>query len=504
MADLKIDDLPALTASSRDDIYLAHHTVLEKFHSHGTRSLQYRLKQLKSFYWGVKDAEPALLEACRLDLGKSAYEAYLAEVGWVLNDILFMISKLAQFTKDEKAQHISLLNKPMRPFIRKDPLGVVLIIGAYNFPIQLSLGPLIGAISAGCTAVLKPSENAPNAARVVQHILERSLDQAAYRCVQGGITEATDLLNCKWDKIFYTGNATVGKIIATKAAETLTPITLELGGRNPAVVTKNANLRLAARRLLWAKVLNAGQICVSQNYVMVEKTVLPDYLKETELALKEFLPCGAKTSPDYGKIVNERQWQKLKDMLDGSNGEVVLGGNAEKATLFFEPTVVLVKDANDTLLREESFGPLIPILAYSNIEEAIRTVNTVHNTPLGLYTFGSKQETDQILSQTRSGGVSLNDGFFHAAIPTLEFGGVGDSGQGTYRGRASFDCFTHRRAVTRTPGWIESLLDIRYPPFTDGKLKRLKFLQDGKPNFDREGRPKGAAWVLWMLGHRSA
>ena len=222
---LKMDDLPAFTNTPVESIPAIHERIASKFHSHTTRPLEYRQKQLRSLYWGLKDEEPALLEALKLDLGKSAYEAYLAEVGWVLNDVLFMSKNLERFMRDEKPEDIDLANMALRPKIRKDPLGAVLIIGAFNFPLQLSLGPLIGAIAAGCTAVLKPSENAPNAARIMQHIIQTSLDPDAYQVVQGGIPETSALMDQKWDKIFYTGSANVGTIIAKKAAETLTPVT---------------------------------------------------------------------------------------------------------------------------------------------------------------------------------------------------------------------------------------------------------------------------------------
>ncbi|KJX94385.1 aldehyde dehydrogenase like protein [Zymoseptoria brevis] len=504
MIHLTMNDLPAFTFTPVDNITGVHQRVVDKFHTHQTRTLEYRLKQLRQLYWGLKDEEPALLEACKLDLGKSAYESYLTEVGWVLNDILFMCKNLERFMKDEKAEDTSWTNMPMGPKIRKDPLGAVLIIGAYNFPIQLSLGPLVGAISAGCTAVLKPSESATNAARVMQHIIEQSLDPEAYQVVQGAIPETTALLACKWDKIFYTGNATVGTIVAKKAAETLTPVTLELGGRNPAIVTKNADPRLAARRLLWAKLVNVGQVCVSQNYIIVDKDILPEFLRQLELALKEFQPKGAEYDDSYGKVINERQWKRLKSMLDSTNGKILFGGNTNESTLFFEPTVVQVNSVDDPLLADESFGPLIPILPVNDLDEAIRTANKVHATPLGLYPFGSKAETDKILSQTRSGGASINDAFFHASIPTLAFGGVGDSGTGAYRGRASFECFSHRRSITKTPAWLEGMLDIRYPPYTDAKLKKFKKMNEMKPDFDRNGNStSGLIWWVLGLGSKS-
>lgn len=497
---LQMADVPPFTNTSVDAIPAIHQRVVNKFNSHTTRPVAYRLKQLRSLYWALKDNEPALLEACKLDLNKSAYESYLTEVGWVANDILFMSKNLEKWAKDEKPEDIDLVNSLVSPRIRKDPLGAVLVIGAFNFPIQLSLGPLVGAIAAGCTAVLKPSENAPNAARIMQHVVEQALDPEAYQVVQGAVPETTALLERKWDKIFYTGGGTVGRIIAKKAAETLTPVTLELGGRNPAIITKKADLRLAARRLVWAKLLNAGQVCVSQNYIMVDKDVLPAFVEQLKKAFKEFQPKGARAAEDYGIVINERSWLRLKAMLDNTKGKILIGGNTDKATLFFEPTVVEVSSAEDSLLKDESFGPLIPILAVNDLDEAIRTANAIDPTPLGLYPFGSKAETEKVLSQTRSGGVSINDGFFHASIPTLAFGGVGESGTGAYRGKASFETFTHRRSVTTTPGWMEMLLDVRYPPFTNAKMRQFKLMSDGKPNFDRNGNTKSFFWYALGLG----
>lgn len=331
----------------------------------------------------------------------------------------------------------------------------------YNFPIQLTIGPLIGAIAAGCTAVLKPSESAPAAAIAVQKIVEDSLDPSAFVVVQGAVPESTALLEEKWDKIFYTGGAAVGKIVAKKAAETLTPVTLELGGKNPAIVTKNADPKLAARRLLWGKTVNAGQVCVSQNYTLIDEEILPTFLVELKKAFQEFFPNGARDSPDYGRVVNIKQFQRLKKMLDGTSGRILMGGTMDESDRFIEPTVVQVSSESDSLVAEESFGPLIPILPFKDLESAIRTANEVSGTPLGLYPFGSKKETTRILNETRSGGATVNDGFFHASIPMLPFGGVGESGQGSYRGRASFDCFSHRRTIVTTPGWMEGLLAIR-------------------------------------------
>jgi beta-apo-4'-carotenal oxygenase len=497
-------DLPTFEHTSIDGIAATCATVRGSFLSHKTRPLEFRIQQLRRLYWAFKDNEPLVTEACRRDLGKSQFETYLVETSWCMNDIIFMTKNLARFAKDEKPDDIPFTNKFVGPRIRKEPLGTALIIGAYNFPFQLTIGPLIGAISAGCTAIVKPSESAPHAAAVIQKIIAESLDPTCYACVQGAIPETTALLDQKWDKIFYTGAEGVAKIIAKKAAETLTPLTLELGGRNPAIITKHADPKLAARRLLWAKTLNAGQVCVSQNCTFIDREILPVFVQELKNQLKEFYPEGARKSPDYGRIVNQKQFARLKKMLDASNGKIVIGGTMDESDLFIEPTVVQVDSIHDSMVTDESFGPLLPILAVANLDEAIKLANETHDTPLGTYAFGNKQELNQVLNQTRSGGASLNDGFFHASIPTLAFGGVGTSGQGAYRGKASFDVFTHRRSVTTTPAWLESLMDVRYPPYTLSKQKKFKGMNEMKPNFDRQGRTIGwAGWFLGLLGLKS-
>lgn len=311
--------------------------------------------------------------------------------------------------------------------------------------------------------------------------------------------ETTALLDMKWDKIFYTGGVNVGKIIAKKAAETLTPVVLELGGRNPAIVTKHADPRLAARRCLWTKLLNAGQICISQNYIMVDREILDRFTSELVAAMAEFYPNGFQGSDGYGHIINERQFDRLQSMLDSTKGKIIMGGKSDRSTLHFDPTAVLVDSADDPLIKDESFGPLIPILPVDNLDEAIRTANSVHATPLAVYTFGSDVENQRVLRETRSGGATLNDAMFHGSIPTLAFGGVGDSGQGAWHGQASFDAFTHRRSVTQTPNWMERFLDVRYPPYTASKMKQLQMMQSMKPDFDRDGNVK-TSWVWWIMG----
>lgn len=481
--------IPELQYTAIDHIPPIVQRLRNTFYTQKTKPVEFRLHQLRKLYWAIKDHEAELLEANKVDLGKGAFEASLCEIDWVTNDIIFVSKNLEKWVKDEKPADIPFGNSLMNPRIRKDPLGCVLVIGTYNFPVNLTIGPLVGAIAGGNTAVLKPSENAPKVAVVLQQIVEKCLDPECFAVVQGGVPETTKLLEQKWDKIFYTGGPNVGTIIAKKAAETLTPVTLELGGRNPAIITKNADLRLAARRLLWTKTINAGQVCISHNYTMVDRDVLPGFVAEMQRSIKEFFPNGIKSSPDFGRIVNNRHWTRLKQLLDDSKGKILFGGSTDEAERFIELTLIQVDDFHDRLIMEESFGPLLPILAVDNLDEAIKIANEVDETPLAIYPFGNRKETDRLLRELRSGGASVNDGLAHGSMPTLAFGGVGGSGQGSYRGRASFDCFSHHRSITSTPGWMERLLEIRYPPY-EGKLAKMRSMASGEPNFGRDCKVK--------------
>ncbi|MCJ1324691.1 hypothetical protein MMC10_001353 [Thelotrema lepadinum] len=481
--------IPSFESTSVETIQPLVNGLRAAFNTQVTKPIEFRLTQLRKLFWGISDNEAALAEALKLDLGKSAFETFLTETGWVKSDILYVCKHLPKWMKDGKVSDIPLTLWPMSPRVKKEPLGTVLIIGAYNYPVQLTIGPLIGAIAAGNTAILKPSEQAPNVAMVLGKIMS-VLEPSCYSCVQGGIPESTTLLDQKWDKIFYTGGANVGRIIAKKAAETLTPITLELGGRNPAIVTKNSDIRLTARRLLWGKAINAGQSCISQNYTLVDRTVLPQLVTELSTCLAQFFPDGQASTPDYGRIATTRGWQRLKSLLDSTSGKILLGGKMDEKSRFMELTVVEVSSPTDPLIAEEHFGPILPLLPVPDLDAAIRIANEVDPTPLAAYPFGNKSEVETILARVRSGGATVNDTLYHAGQPVLPFGGVGESGQGAYRGKASFECFSHQRTITTTPAWLEMLLGGRYPPYTGKKLEQMKGMLNTKPNFDREGRVK--------------
>ncbi|KAK3331915.1 Aldehyde/histidinol dehydrogenase [Cercophora scortea] len=488
-----LDIIPALASNARGT-----------FRTHKTKSLEWRLVQLRKLYWAVEDFKPQLLHALAQDLHKSDYESLLSELDWVQKDCLFMIDNLAAFAKDEKlgAPHVPITFSMMNFRIRKEPLGTVLIIGPYNYPIQLVLAPLVGAIGAGCTAVIKPSELTPASAMVLKELIETRLDNNAYVVVNGAIPETNALMNEKWDKIFFTGSAGVGTIIAKKAAETLTPVCLELGGKNPAFITKNANLALAAKRLLWGKTQNSGQVCMSQNYILIDSAVVKTFIEFLKAAEKEMFPNGAKASPDLARIVNQRHFHRIKKMLDETKGEIVMGGQMDESELFIEPTAVLVNSTDDSMMVEESFGPIFCIYPVHSLDQALNIASSVHRTPLSLFSFGSKAENNRVLNEMTSGGATINDSYFHGSVNSVPFGGVGDSGSGAYRGKASFDCFTHLRTVAETPSWAERFLSVRYMPYNIKDLKFLQKMTAVKPNFDRRGAiVKGFGyWAALVFG----
>ncbi|KAI0009820.1 aldehyde dehydrogenase [Xylariaceae sp. FL0662B] len=488
-----IDSIPKIAATAR-----------ESYRSYKTKDVEWRLVQLRKLYWAFSDYSEKFKAALKQDLRKPPEDAVLSEINHSIQDLNLSLKKLKTWVKDGKDLDYPLMFAPLKPRIKKEPLGTVLIIGTYNFPMMLTLTPLIGAIAAGCTAVVKPSENAPATAMVIKEMVEKYLDPSSFLVVNGSIPETTALLDEKWDKIFYTGSPAVAKIISKKAAETLTPVTLELGGRNPAFVSKSSDLALAARRLMWGKTINAGQVCLSHNYVVVDRDVVQDFIKHLNAVNKTFFPNGPKASPEYARIINERQFDRIKNMLDTTNGKIVMGGETDKSDLYIAPTVVLVDSLDDPMVTEESFGPIWSIVPYDNLDDAIRIVNKVDPTPLSLMTFGSKAENERILTQVTSGGASINDSFMHGSVATFPFGGVGGSGTGSYHGRASFDCFTHQRTVTETPGWMDKLLRVRYLPYSAPDFNRFLWMNRVKPDFDRDGKllagPRYWLWLVFGLG----
>ncbi|KAF8461896.1 Aldehyde/histidinol dehydrogenase [Kalaharituber pfeilii] len=467
------------------------------FYEQTTLPIEWRKMQLRKLYWGIKDNETKIKEALQSDLRKSALETYTGEIAIALSDLLYVLEHLDEWAKDETMGREFIIGFS-KPRVRKEPLGVVLIIGAFNYPVQLTLCPLIGAIAAGNTALIKPSENSPASALVITQIIEKYLDNNCFRVVHGAIDETAAILNQRFDKILFTGSGFVGRIVAQAAAKHLTPCILELGGINPAIVTKNADVELAAKRIAWARMYNAGQVCAAPGYVMVHPDVEEQLITGIANAWKEFFPNGAKNSPDFPRMNNARGFQRVKKMLADTQGRILVGGDTDETDNFIEPTLVKVDSPADAVLREESFGPVLALVTHENLDEAIATIRTICATPLALYIFtNDKQEQEKILRGTRSGSSVINDCLIHVGIKSLPFGGVGESGYGAYRGKQSFEAFVHKRGIVSQKSWMEKILTNRYPPYSAKKLQRIQS-NARKPNFGRDGEV-ATSWLALIL-----
>ncbi|OAA33832.1 aldehyde dehydrogenase 3B1 [Moelleriella libera RCEF 2490] len=493
--------IPDFAPTALDDITAKVGLVRRTYRTNKTKDIRFRQQQIRRLYWGVVDNAALIEEGLQRDMGKSRFEAHLTEMDWVKNEAINVANKLDRWARDESVADLPLTFLPMHPRIRNEPLGTVLIIGAFNYPYQLNLTPLIGAIAAGNCVVLKPSELAPHSAMVIKKIMDEYLDPDCYVCVNGALDQTKHVLEHKFDKIMFTGGKKTGAIIATKAASTLTPVLLELGGQNPAFVTRHGNVKLAARRLLWQKCLNAGQICLSHNYVLIDRRLVDEFIGEINKQYRIFMPGGARDS-DMSRIVNRGHFDRLMKMLTSSRGKVVMGGASDAEKLWIEPTAVLVDSIDDSMMAEETFGPIWSIMPFDTLDEAIDLANRVDPTPLALFTFGSDEENKKVLDNVTSGGATINDGFFHAAINHTPFGGVGSSGQGNYHGYYSFKAFSHQRVITQVPSWAEMVLRVRYMPYSYSELGRFRILNGYKPNFDRSGNVNSGLgyWLSFVFG----
>jgi len=376
-------------------------------------------------------------------------------------------------------------------------MGMVLIIGPWNFPWSLNLIPLIGAIAAGNTCILKPSEISPYTSAVLERLIDISgIDPECYSVVQGGVPEATELLKHQFDKIFFTGNGKVAKVVMKAAAEFLTPVVLELGGKNPTIIAPSANISLAAKRIAWAKTMNCGQCCTAPNYLMIPHTHEAAFIAEFSKVLQNFYPEGIAKSKDYSRIVNAHHFKRLHDILKTTSGEIKLGGEIiDPVDLLMEPTLISLgpvtegKWRSDSTMQQEIFGPLLPYITYETLDQAIAVAQQMSDTSLGAFVFADdKAEQDAVLEATRSGGFCINEAFKNTLISAMPFGGVGQSGMGQYRGRYTVDCFLHKRPVVGNKGrWVEWLLGFRYPPFIGRDYKMVGSITP-KPNFNRPAK----------------
>ena len=427
------------------------------FRSGATLDVRTRKANLVAFEKAVLKWEKPLCEALWKDLHKSYEESYIAEVSILLGEIRTHIRNIGKWTRPQRRPTPMKLF-PSRSKIISEPLGTALIISPWNYPVQLLLTPLVGVISSGCTAVLKPSPYVPEVSDVIEKMIRDTFPEEYVAVVQGDRDVNTALLEQRWDMIFFTGSPSFGRAVMAAAAKNLTPVVLELGGKSPCIIDKDADIEVAAKRVAWGKSLNAGQTCIAPDYLMLHKNIKDKFLSELEKAFRELLGDDPQKSEHFVRIVNDAAFERLKGYL--ADGEVVFGGKIDKSERYFSPTVLDHVSPDSPVMQEEIFGPIFPVQTFSSLDEVIRFVS-MREKPLALYYFGS--QGDKVLKHTTSGGSCINDVIMHIANENVPFGGVGMSGMGSYHHKRTFDVFTHYRSVISTPTWID--LPFRYMPY---------------------------------------
>ncbi|MDM0455638.1 aldehyde dehydrogenase [Clostridium perfringens] len=442
----------------------------EYFSTGETKDINFRIEKLKKLRDVLKSEEEKVFEALKKDLMKSSFESYVTEVAIVYDEINMHIKNIKKWSKKRRVK-TPLVQFPAKSFIQLEPYGVVLIIGPFNYPFMLTMDPLIGAIAAGNTAVIKPSESAPETSKILKEMLEKVFDEKYVLHVnpERGKEVVEELLKEKFDYIFFTGSATVGKIVMKAASQYLTPVTLELGGKSPCIIDKDCKVELAARRIVWGKLMNSGQTCVAPDYLYVHKDIEEEFIKKLEEEIKNQFGDNPLESKDYSKMVNEREFNRVLSYIDKE--KLVFGGNYNRKTFQIEPTILKNITWDDPVMEREIFGPIFPILTFENLDEVIRVVNS-KDKPLALYYFSEdKNKIEKVLNSTSSGGVTINDTLVHVSSSYLPFGGVGNSGMGEYHGKYSFDLFSNKKGVMNRKTFLD--LKIRYAPFQN-KLTIVK------------------------------
>ncbi len=437
------------------------------FATGATRTLEFRLAQLKKLQRALQENEPLLEAAMYQDFRKAPMEVYMCETGMVLEEIRCHLRHLRGWMR-ERAVPTPIAQFPARSFVSPEPYGVALIIAPWNYPIQLCLSPLAGAISGGNCAVLKPSAYAPATSAALAKIIARTFAPQYIAVVEGGRAENSTLLEQKFDTIFFTGSVAVGKVVMEAAARHLTPVTLELGGKSPVIVDETADLKLAARRIAFGKVLNAGQTCVEPDYLFIHRRVKAAFVQEYRHALQEFFPGGSMA--EMPVIVSEKHFARVMRLLEGQRA--VVGGTFDAATRFVAPTLLDDVRPDSPIMQEEIFGPILPMLEYDALDEVISFIRG-REKPLALYLFTKDQQTERRILDTCSfGGGCINDTIIHLATTHMPFGGVGASGMGSYHGKKSFETFTHMRSIVKKSMLLD--LPMRYHPYSDGKLRIVR------------------------------
>ena len=431
----------------------------EFFCSGATLDREFREMQLGRLLKALKEWQKPLCEALWHDLHKSKEEAFLTELSIVEGEIKNHLKHLKRWMRRE-SHPTPLKMTPSRSYTISQPLGCSLIVSPWNYPVQLLLNPLVGAISAGCTAILKPSPYVPQVSEVIEQMIEATFDEKYIAVVQGNREVNSALLEHRFDIIFFTGSPSLGKRVMEAAAKHLTPVILELGGKSPCIVDKGANIPLTAQRLAWGKTLNAGQTCIAPDYLLIHSSLQEEFIREFSAALERLHGKDPQLSRHFVRIVNDKSFERVSSYL--ADGEVVLGGKTDSGERYIAPTLLRNVSPSSPVMQEEIFGPILPMLTFERREEVINFINE-REKPLALYYFGDEEKGWKILRRTQSGGACINDTIMHIANENIPFGGVGNSGMGSYHGRLSFDAFSHRRAVVCTPTWID--LPFRYMPY---------------------------------------
>ena len=434
-------------------------------------NVDFRVSQLKKLKSLIEQHETEIMNALQEDLGKSHFEGYATEIGLVQNGITQAISHTHRWAKPKRVP-TPLFHVIGSSQIYSDPYGVTMIIAPWNYPFQLAIAPLTGAIAAGNTCIIKPSEVAPATSKILAKLINQNFEPGYLYVLEGGVEATTDLLKEKFDYIFFTGGTGVGRVVYEAAAKHLTPVTLELGGKSPCIVDKDINLTIAARRITWGKFLNSGQTCVAPDYLYVHKDIKADLVEAIKKEIKSFYGDSPIQNNEYGKIINRCHFDRLLGYLN--SGKIIHGGTADEKALKIEPTIVDNPSGDSALLNEEIFGPIMPIIEFTNVNEVVGYVNA-RPKPLALYVFSNNTEfQDTVLKNTSSGGVSVNDVIMHMTGESMPFGGVGDSGIGAYHGTQSFDTFSHKKSVLKRTFWPDA--PLRYAPYNKISLNALKIM----------------------------
>lgn len=442
------------------------------FKSQATKPLAFRKQKLKALKKNIKLHEKALYQALKEDLGKHSVEAFATEIGYILNSINHYRKDLKKWAR-KRAVETPFFLFPAKSFLMKEPLGTVLIIGPFNYPFQLVMEPLIGAIAAGNTAIVKPSELTPNVSKVIQSIIEATFEETHVSVIQGGKDTIQSLLALPFDHIFFTGSTKVGQIVYEAASKHLTPVTLELGGKSPTIIDKTANLKVASERICFGKFLNLGQTCVAPDYVLIDESIKDDFIDAMRTTLKEFYGTNPQKSHDLGRIVNDQHFHRLSTLLETHKDQIVIGGAKDQSSRFIEPTILDNIHPSDDIMQEEIFGPLLPIVTYQSFDTALSWLQS-RPKPLALYVFTEDENFSTLVLDTLSfGSGAVNDTLLQLANPKLPFGGVGASGIGRYHGKYTFDTFTHEKPYIFKTTKLET--GILFPPYK-GKLNMIKQL----------------------------